>query len=185
MLYGIFNLWVVIPFRVEQPFHRGHLRPWENTDIYIMIHISKIAVMKYQQKIISWLGVTIAWAIVLKSHSIRKAENHWIFSQKETKLGMMTPLSSELRRQRQRQMQVDLLSSRQPGLQSKLQDTQDYTEKKKILSQNNNSTPNTHKTQTFSAWEPWFFCVYVFSKEKHFVMWNSNSYGHNWHLTAK
>jgi hypothetical protein len=31
---------------LEQPFHRGHLRPSENTDVYIMIHSSKITVMK-------------------------------------------------------------------------------------------------------------------------------------------
>ena len=28
------------PVGVEQPFQRGHLRPLENTDIYIMIHNS-------------------------------------------------------------------------------------------------------------------------------------------------
>jgi hypothetical protein len=36
----VLNLWV-------QPFQGGRLRPWENTDIYIVIRIgSKITVMK-------------------------------------------------------------------------------------------------------------------------------------------
>jgi hypothetical protein len=39
------------PSGVEWPFHRSHLRPSENTDIYIMIHnSSKIPVMKWWQK---------------------------------------------------------------------------------------------------------------------------------------
>ena len=43
----VLNLWEETPLGVEQPFHRGHLRPSENTDIYIMIHnSSKITVMK-------------------------------------------------------------------------------------------------------------------------------------------
>ena len=35
------NLWVAIPLKgVKCPFHRGHLRPLENTDIYILIYNS-------------------------------------------------------------------------------------------------------------------------------------------------
>lgn len=34
------------PLGVEHPFHRGHLQPLRNTNIYIMIHnSSNIAVM--------------------------------------------------------------------------------------------------------------------------------------------
>lgn len=29
----VLNLWVMTPFRVEPPFHRGHPRPLENTDV--------------------------------------------------------------------------------------------------------------------------------------------------------
>lgn len=43
----VLSLWVATPFGVEQPFHRGHLKPLENTDIYVTIHSSsKITVMK-------------------------------------------------------------------------------------------------------------------------------------------
>lgn len=38
---AILNLWVVTPLGVKLPFHRGLLRPWENADIYIMIHEGK------------------------------------------------------------------------------------------------------------------------------------------------
>lgn len=37
---SILSLWVVTPLRVKQYFHRGLLRPLENTDIHIMIHNS-------------------------------------------------------------------------------------------------------------------------------------------------
>ena len=41
------HCWVMISFGVEQPFYRGHPRPPENIDIYIMIHnSSKMTVMK-------------------------------------------------------------------------------------------------------------------------------------------
>lgn len=40
------NLWVATPLGVEQPFHRGHLRPLKDTDICITIHkSSKVTVM--------------------------------------------------------------------------------------------------------------------------------------------
>jgi len=48
---AVHNLWALATFRVKQPFHRGCLRPSENTDIYIVIqNSSKFTVMKYQQK---------------------------------------------------------------------------------------------------------------------------------------
>lgn len=47
---AVLNLWVLTAFGlewVECPFHRGGLRPWENMDIYIMIHNGRnITVMK-------------------------------------------------------------------------------------------------------------------------------------------
>jgi len=36
----LLNLWVMTPLEIEQTFHRGGLRPSENTDNYIMIHNS-------------------------------------------------------------------------------------------------------------------------------------------------
>jgi hypothetical protein len=35
---AVLRLWVTTPSEVEQPFHRGHLRPSENTNIYITAH---------------------------------------------------------------------------------------------------------------------------------------------------
>ena len=47
----VLNLWVKTPLGVDQVFHRGRLRPSENTDIYITIHdSSKITVTKYLWK---------------------------------------------------------------------------------------------------------------------------------------
>lgn len=41
------NLWVAISLVVEWPFHRNHLKPSENTDIYITFHNScKITIMR-------------------------------------------------------------------------------------------------------------------------------------------
>jgi hypothetical protein len=41
------NMWVMTPLGGEPPFSRDHLRPSENTDIYIKFHSSsKITVMK-------------------------------------------------------------------------------------------------------------------------------------------
>ena len=37
---GVFNLWITVPLRVKQFLHRGHLKPLENTDIYITTHNS-------------------------------------------------------------------------------------------------------------------------------------------------
>lgn len=55
---ALLHLWVMTPFQVEKPFHRGHLRPLENTDIYIMIQNSKkFTIMKKQQKYFM-VGVT-------------------------------------------------------------------------------------------------------------------------------
>ena len=46
--------------KVDGPFHRGHLRPLENTDIFTMIHnISKIS-YEVALKIILWWGVVTA-----------------------------------------------------------------------------------------------------------------------------
>jgi hypothetical protein len=48
----VFNLWVMIPLEVKQSLSRGHPRPSENTDIYIMITLcnsSELTVMKKQQ----------------------------------------------------------------------------------------------------------------------------------------
>lgn len=40
------NLGTATPFGTKQPFHRGRLRPPENTDVYIIIYNnSKITVM--------------------------------------------------------------------------------------------------------------------------------------------
>ena len=36
----VLNLWIMTPFGIKQPIHRGHLRSLENTDIYIMVHNS-------------------------------------------------------------------------------------------------------------------------------------------------
>lgn len=58
-------------------FHRGHLRLLGSTDIYITIqNSSKIRVMRWQQKVILWLGGQHTWRTVLRGHSIRKVENH-------------------------------------------------------------------------------------------------------------
>lgn len=50
--YNLFNLWVLTPWGgIARPFHRGHLNPSENIDIYIIMHdSSKISVMKQQWK---------------------------------------------------------------------------------------------------------------------------------------
>lgn len=46
---GVLNLWVMTPLGVKQLFHRGHLRPFENTDVNITIRdSSKIIDMKWQ-----------------------------------------------------------------------------------------------------------------------------------------
>lgn len=42
---GVLNLWVMTPLGVKQLFHRGHLRPLENTDVR---DSSKIIDMKWQ-----------------------------------------------------------------------------------------------------------------------------------------
>ena len=43
----VLNLWVATLSEVKRPFHRGSLRPSENTDIYITIYNnSKITVMR-------------------------------------------------------------------------------------------------------------------------------------------
>jgi hypothetical protein len=43
----VLSLWVKTPFEVEQTFHKDHLKPLENTDIYITIHnSSKITATK-------------------------------------------------------------------------------------------------------------------------------------------
>lgn len=58
-------------------FHRGHLRLLGSTDIYITIqNSSKITVMRWQQKVILWLGGQHTWRTVLRGHSIRKVESH-------------------------------------------------------------------------------------------------------------
>jgi hypothetical protein len=39
------SLWLEVPFQVKRPFHRGHLRPLENTGIYITLHnVAKLQV---------------------------------------------------------------------------------------------------------------------------------------------
>jgi hypothetical protein len=44
---AVLSLWVAAPFRVEWPFHRGHLRQSEIADIYITTNNrKKITVMK-------------------------------------------------------------------------------------------------------------------------------------------
>lgn len=43
----VLNMLVKIPFEVKHPLYGGHLRPPENTDIYITMHdSSKIIVVK-------------------------------------------------------------------------------------------------------------------------------------------
>lgn len=57
------------PFGVQWHFHRGHLRPQENPDIYS----SKITVVA--TKVVLRLGVTPTWETVSVDPSARKAEN--------------------------------------------------------------------------------------------------------------
>ena len=66
------------PLLGGQPFHKGHLRPLENTDIYIMIH-NRGENHSYEEaiKITLWLGVTTTWGTILKGGSVGKVENHW------------------------------------------------------------------------------------------------------------
>lgn len=59
-----------------------HLRPSENTDVYIMvINSSTVIIVKKQQKRILRLEDTTTWGIALKDCIIRKVENHG-FAQK-------------------------------------------------------------------------------------------------------
>lgn len=70
----------MIPLGLERPFHMSHLRPWKNADIYIQIcNSSKITVTK-QPYINNFMvgGDTTKWGIVLKGHSIRRADNLWL-----------------------------------------------------------------------------------------------------------
>jgi hypothetical protein len=59
---------------VKWPFHKGHLRLSENTDIHITINkSSKITVAI---KIMLWMVVTTTLWTVLQGHGLRNAENH-------------------------------------------------------------------------------------------------------------
>ena len=62
------------PFGVELPFHRGHLRTSEISDISIMIHKSYEVANENNSMVV---GVITTWKAVLKGHNIRKVENHW------------------------------------------------------------------------------------------------------------
>lgn len=60
----VLNMWVVTPY----PFHRGHLRPLENVDIYIIIHNSR----KLQYKIaVKFYGGHHNLRNYVKGHGIR------------------------------------------------------------------------------------------------------------------
>lgn len=65
----VLNLWVA----QGSPFPRGHLRPPENTGIYIMIHNSNK--ISYETKTILWLGIT-TWGTILNGWNVRKVESH-------------------------------------------------------------------------------------------------------------
>ena len=69
----VLNLWV----NAEWPFHWGHLRPSENTEIYIMIHNSSKISYEVATSFMVGGGVPTTWGTVLKGCSIRKVENHW------------------------------------------------------------------------------------------------------------
>jgi hypothetical protein len=74
--YPLFH-WFSTPLKIEHPFHRGPLRPLENTDTYIMIYNSgKNYSYEVVTKITLWLGSAHHKKTVLKCHRIRKVENH-------------------------------------------------------------------------------------------------------------
>jgi ribosomal protein L39E len=70
-------MWVLTVLGVEGPFHKHHLRPSENTDIYIMIpNSSKITVMRQQRNNVmvgGWVVTTTQGTVI---SSIRKVENY-------------------------------------------------------------------------------------------------------------
>lgn len=50
------NLRVTTPLGVEWPFHKGHLKPLENTDTYITVHNSNKWQLWNTNEVILWLG---------------------------------------------------------------------------------------------------------------------------------
>ena len=71
---SVLNLWVVAPLGVKGPFHRGHLKPLENTDIYITIHNSGKIHLWSSNKKNFMVGITHH---VLWGNSITEVKNHW------------------------------------------------------------------------------------------------------------
>lgn len=69
----LLNLWYMIPSWAEEPFHSGHRRPSEITDIYIMIHNSNNIKIWNNNGNRFLFGLTTR-GTVLKGHCIMKVE---------------------------------------------------------------------------------------------------------------
>jgi len=119
------NLWVSTPLGVKRSFHRGHLRPSENTDVYLIIYNSR-EIMKYNE-IILWLVVTATWRTVLKDCSIRKVENHCFRTAQRTRVRGRLSGSGLYSSIWEAEIGRSLWVQGQRGLHSEFLASQDYT----------------------------------------------------------
>lgn len=77
----VLNLWVTIPSGIKWPFHRVHLGPLQNTNLYIMfVIVTQLQLWITNENNFNFMardgGVTTTWGTVIKDCSIKNVEYH-------------------------------------------------------------------------------------------------------------